>query len=106
MKNNYWLKENIRSVIAFMWTLCGICIFIIILFKDVKTDDKTTFMIINSMLGIMGFILGYYFGASKTQSENTTDAIEKMTGGPIPPLEPINVIVEPVIDPIEKDGKP
>lgn len=79
MKNKNWLKDNIRSTIALLWTLCTISVFIIILFKDIKSDDKTTFMIINSLMGIMGFVLGYYFGASKTQSENTTEAIEKIT---------------------------
>jgi hypothetical protein len=76
MKRENWLRDNIRSLIALMWTACGISIFIIILFKDIKADDKITFMIINSMVGIMSFILGYYFGASKSAVESKEKKID------------------------------
>ena len=71
-----------RSIIALMWSVGTIAMFFVILTKDIKSEDKTTFMIINSVMGIMGFILGYYFGASKTQSENTGNAIEQLTKVP------------------------
>lgn len=70
MKDKDWLKDNIRSVLAILWSIWGMVIYLVVLFKDVKSDDKTTFLIVNSVFGITTFILGYYFGASKPQTDN------------------------------------
>lgn len=78
MKKEGWLKNNIRSILAVTWSVWAMIVFLVVLEKDVKSDDKTTFLIVNSVFGITTFILGYYFGASKTQSENTSSAIDKL----------------------------
>jgi len=74
MKDKDWLKDNIRSVLAIIWSIWGMVIYLVVLFKDVKSDDKTTFLIVNSVFGITTFILGYYFGASKPQTDNRNSA--------------------------------
>ena len=73
-----WLKDNIRSIIAILWTLASITIFIILLFKVTKTNDATTSMIITSVVGIINFILGYYYGSSKPPTEKTGTTTTKL----------------------------
>ncbi len=77
MKEKNWLKDNIRSVLAIMWTAAGIVTFFIILFKEVKTNDNTTSMIITSLVGIVNFILGYYFGSSKSNEPAKVVQVEE-----------------------------
>lgn len=64
-----WLKENTTSILAIMWSLSAIIIFIIVLTKDIKSDDKTSYMIVQGMFGTITFILGYYYGASKQRAD-------------------------------------
>lgn len=68
--NSTWLKENIRSVVAILWTLASITIFFILLFKQITANDTISSMLITSIVGITNFILGYYFGSSKAQNDN------------------------------------
>ncbi len=66
-----WLKENTTSILAIMWSLSAIIIFIVVLTKDIKSDDKTSYMIVQGMFGTITFILGYYYGASKQRADPT-----------------------------------
>lgn len=69
MKEKGWLKENIRSVIAILWTLEAMAIFIILLFKPTLLNETIASMVITSIVGIVNFVLGYYFGSSKSQND-------------------------------------
>jgi hypothetical protein len=71
MREKDWLKNNIRSVIAIVWTVASVGIFVILLFKQVKANDTTASMVITSIVGITNFVLGYYFGSSKAQNDNS-----------------------------------
>lgn len=65
-----WLKENTTSILAIMWSVSAIVIFILVLTKDIKSDDKTSYMIVQGMFGTITFILGYYYGASKQRPQD------------------------------------
>lgn len=68
---NTWLKEHTTSLLAIIWSLSAIVIFILVLTKDIKSDDKTSYMIVQGMFGTITFILGYYYGASKQRPDQT-----------------------------------
>ena len=60
-----WLKNNIRSLIALLFTLGVLGIFVLMLFRPIKTADNLSLIIVTSIINIYTFILGYYFGSSK-----------------------------------------
>ena len=68
MKNN-WLKDNITSLLALICSVASIIIFFVILTKEIKTDDKLTYLIIANQNAIVLLILGYYYVSSKINSD-------------------------------------
>lgn len=77
-----WLKHNITSILAILWSVAAITIFILVLTKDIKSDDKTVYLIIQGAFSIITFILGYYYGASKSRpeiSDNKTNSNQQTT---------------------------
>lgn len=60
-----WLKEHITALIALIITLAFVVINVLVLIRDVRSDDKVTFLILANIYGALAFILGYYFAATK-----------------------------------------
>ena len=55
-----------------------------VLTKDVKSDDKTTYLILSFIFGITTFQQGYYFGATKAFNDKVKqDKIDEETNKPI-----------------------
>ena len=81
MKRKDWLKDNITSLLAILWSAASIVIFFIILTKDIKSDDKLTYLIIANQNSIVLLILGYYYVSSKimTDRQKKADETEKET---------------------------
>lgn len=74
----HWLKHNITSILAILWSIAAIVIFILVLTKDIKSDDKTVYLIIQGSFSIITFILGYYYGASKSRPEITDNPTNQL----------------------------
>lgn len=68
-----WLKNNITPLLAILWTVIAGIVIVVCLFKDVKSDEKLTYVIVGSVVNIVTFILGYYYGASKFRPEHKTE---------------------------------
>jgi hypothetical protein len=68
-EKNTWLKDNITSIMAILWTLATVIIIIVILTREVKTDDKTTYLILGSQYGLAMLMAGYYWGSTKSFNE-------------------------------------
>lgn len=93
MKRKDWLKDNITSLLAIVWSFASIGVYFIILTKEIKADDKMTFLVISNQNAIVLLILGYYYVSSKLTSDKqkkeeestkeTTTLIETKT-----PLQP------------------
>jgi hypothetical protein len=79
-----WLKENIASVLILWWSVSTVVILIIILTKEVRTDDKTTYLIISMLNSLITFGFGYYYGASKKMAigdNSSSVTVEKNVSG-------------------------
>lgn len=57
-----WLRSNIGSLIALIWNLAAVVIFL----KLINDGDKT---IKDTVQNIIILILGYYFGSTRTLNE-------------------------------------
>ena len=79
MKKEGWLKNNISSLVTIWWCLTSTIILLIILCSPVSANDKEHIMILQMINSIMTFILGYYFGSSKTQNEKAKAEFENKT---------------------------
>lgn len=71
-----WLKENITSVLAIMWSVFAFVILMVVLTKEIKSDDKTVYLIIGGVFGIINFVIGYYYGASKSKPSDNINKNE------------------------------
>lgn len=77
MKN--WLKEHIVEVLALFICSMGIVVYLLILFRYVKTTESTTITILTSVTNLMIMVLSYYFGSSmgsKQKQAKLDDMIE------------------------------
>lgn len=63
MKN--WLKEHIVEILAISCVLQFVVIMFYVLFKEVKSTDSTTLMILTSSGNVAMLVLAFYFGSSK-----------------------------------------
>jgi hypothetical protein len=63
MKETF-LKDNIRSIIALLWSLIA-GIILIILINRLPSDSDITKSIVQGVFGIIMFKFGYYYSASK-----------------------------------------
>ena len=68
-KKKDWLSENIVAVIAIAFTCFLFFVFSFILFRETKTDNSTTTVIITSLTNMEFMILGFYFVSSKSNKE-------------------------------------
>lgn len=64
MKNN-WLKEHIAEVLAVGAALQWIVVMLFVLFREVKSNETTTMMILTSSTNIFLIVLSFYFGSSQ-----------------------------------------
>lgn len=76
MKRKDWLKDNITSILAIIWSLASIAVYFEILTKDIKADDKMTYVIISNQNAVVLLILGYYYVSSKIMSDRQKKADE------------------------------
>jgi hypothetical protein len=90
----YWLKDNIRSLIASIWTIGCLAIFMLVLLKTIKADDKTSYLVLGGIISIVSNINGYYYGASK-----------RMEGELSPNSSTQKTTVETVVTPPIEDKK-
>jgi succinate dehydrogenase hydrophobic anchor subunit len=72
-----WLKEHITAILAVLFTVGFFGVIFIVLTRDVKTNENTTYSILASLSSIIIFILGYYFGSSKTMNEKIKSEMPK-----------------------------
>lgn len=73
-----WLSENIVSLLALVWTVFTILIFVMILFRNVKTTDATTITILSTVSNVELIVLTYYFSSTKN-SKDKDKQIENLT---------------------------
>ena len=71
MKDTF-LKDNIRSLLALMWSFIA-GIILIILINRLPTDSDITKSIVQGVFGIIMFKFGYYYSASKDKLPVKTD---------------------------------
>lgn len=74
MKRKDWLKDNITSILAIIWSSASIAIYFVILTKDIKADDKMTYLVISNQNAVVLLILGYYYVSSKIMSDKQKKA--------------------------------
>lgn len=59
------LKEHIVEVLAMIAVLQFVVVIFYVLFREVKSNDSTTLMILTSSGNIAMLVLAFYFGSSK-----------------------------------------
>lgn len=74
-----WLNHNITSILAILWSVFAFVILMVVLTKDIKSDDKTVYLIIGGVLGIINFVIGYYYGASKSKPADVSNTNQNNT---------------------------
>lgn len=65
MNSRTWLKDHVTTIIAILIAVSWVVVDMLVLLKEVHSDDKVTFLILANSYGALSFILGYYFAASK-----------------------------------------
>lgn len=73
-----WLQNNIRSLIALIFSIGSLVIFIIMLRYPVKTADNMTLIIVTSICNMEVFVLGYYFGSTKNPATKLDAAQQEL----------------------------
>ena len=63
MKETF-LKDNIRSLLALMWTIIAGIIFVLLI-NRLPIESDITKSIVQGLFGIIMFKFGYYYSASK-----------------------------------------
>jgi len=71
MKDTF-LKDNIRSLLALMWSFIA-GVILIILINRLPSDSDITKSIVQGVFGIIMFKFGYYYSASKDKLPVKTD---------------------------------
>lgn len=74
-----WLNHNITSILAIIWSVFAFVILMVVLTKDIKSDDKTVYLIIGGVFGIINFVIGYYYGASKSKPADVSNTNQNNT---------------------------
>jgi hypothetical protein len=57
-----WLRNNVSSIIALLWCVAAISIFIMLIFQGDKSIKET-------VQNITILILGYYFGSTRAMND-------------------------------------
>lgn len=92
-KNKNNLSEKIPGILAISFTGFMFLVFGIILFRETKTDNNTTMVIITTIANMEFMILGFYFVSStknREKDQQITDLMKK-TGPSIENVESLNV---------------
>jgi len=84
------LSDNIKSLLAIIIVIFGFGYFYLVAFFGVYNDQITI-----AIVGILGVVIGYYFGSSQgsTKKQETLDAIKNNSvaddgpGGSNPPVK-------------------
>jgi len=79
--NNNWLNNNIAPIIAIVYTLFSLTIYLLVLIHVISATENIAFLIINSITNIMMIIVGYFFGSSigsKQKQVKLDERIEKV----------------------------
>ncbi len=63
--NKNWLKDHIVELLALLALAQSIVVMMYVLFREVKSSDSTTLMILSQSGNIAMLVLAYYFGSSK-----------------------------------------
>lgn len=69
-QNSSWLSKNVGPIIALVLVSLLIALFVLVLVGKINSHDNITFLVINSTQSIVLVIVGYYFGSSKTNTDN------------------------------------
>lgn len=72
-----WLVKNIVPIIAIIWTVFAMVIFILVLDHKLEVDRGIVMLVINSVSNIVFMIVGYYFGSSEGSKYKTDKLTEK-----------------------------
>ncbi len=68
-------SRNSRSLVAFFIIICGFGILFAIIFWDFPSDQKDIYYSIAGVVGtLLGLVVSYYFGASKTESSHESNS--------------------------------
>lgn len=78
--NKNWLKEHIVELLAIVAVIQAIIIMFYVLFKEVKSTDSTTLMILTSSGNIAMLVLAFYFGSSQG-SKDKQKKLDELTDG-------------------------
>lgn len=76
-RNNNWLKDHIVELLAIVAVLQFVVVIFYVLFREVKTNDSTTLMILTTSGNIAMLVLAFYFGSSKG-SKDKQDQLDKL----------------------------
>ena len=73
---NNWLRENVTSLLALLWSVATIGILYAALFKDIRSDEKLTYVVVTSVVNIVLLILGFYYVSSKLSHDRSKAEFE------------------------------
>ena len=73
-----YLKQNIVELLALGAVIQFLIVILFVLFKEVKSNETKTMMILTSSTNIVVIVLSYYFGLSKG-SKDKQAKIDELT---------------------------
>lgn len=74
-----WLQRNIKPIIGVGILTYGFIIITVVLAllaigRDISKNENVVILVINTVSGLIGIVVGYYFGSmDKDSNTNTTD---------------------------------
>lgn len=73
-----WLQNNIRSILAIMWSLI-IALILNKIIDRANLENPLVISIVQALIGIGMLYLGYYFGSSKDKNTTTPPTVKNPT---------------------------
>ena len=68
------ISADYRHILASAVVLLGLAIMLVVAFSD--PIHKNAQIVFNTLPGLMGVVLGYYFGSQKAETESSTERID------------------------------
>ncbi len=81
-ENASWMSKNIQPILAVGLILLCFCMFGKILFSGISSNPNESniiMMILGGLLGVMGQVVSYFFGASRDTGEHTKKITDIIT---------------------------
>jgi len=92
LHNKNTFGDRIPGILAISFTCFMFFVFGIILFRQTKTDNNTTMVIVTTIANMEFMILGFYFVSSKSNKEKDKQIEDLMQKSPsIENIEKLNI---------------